>query len=113
MVPSSIWVHDSVPVTAVTSACSVDWASCATTGTPPSARHTKMTAVAAHSLRMIVPPSCAGRVRQWLDAVPAAKAWATCHRLPLTRYDATPCHGVQESEVVKAVARREEGGLLP
>ena len=47
-------------------------------------------------------PSCAGRVRQWLGAVPAARVWAAPHRLPFTAYDATSCQGVQESEVVKA-----------
>ena len=31
----------------------------------------------------------AGRVRQWLGAVPAARVWAAPHRLPLTAYDAT------------------------
>jgi hypothetical protein len=50
----------------------------------------------------MIAPFCAGRVRQWLGAVPAARVWAACQSLPLTAYDATPWHGVQESEVVKA-----------
>ena len=61
-----------------------------------------MAAPAAHILRMGLPLYAAGRVRQWLDAVPAARVWAACQSLPLTAYDATSCHGVQESEVVNA-----------
>ena len=35
---------------------------------------------------MAIPP-WAGRVRQWLGAVPAARVWAACQSLPLTTYD--------------------------
>ena len=61
--------------------------SCASSGTPLSARHTTMAALAAHILRMGSPLSCAGRVRQWLGAVPATRVWAAPQRLPLTTYD--------------------------
>ena len=74
-----------------------------------------MAAPAAHILRMGSPLSCAGRVRQWLNAVPAARVWAACQSLPLTGYDATSCHGVQEAEVVKAghAASRESRHYPP
>ena len=43
-----------------------------------------MAAPAAHSLRMDHPPTGrAGRVRQWLGTVPAARVWAVPQRLPL------------------------------
>ena len=37
-------------------------------------------------LFMVSPFILAGRVRQWLGAVPAARVWTACQSLPLTEY---------------------------
>jgi hypothetical protein len=52
------------------------------------------------NVRMTPPLPCAGRVRQWLGTVPAARVWAVRHRLPLTSYDGAQGLRVQETEVV-------------
>jgi predicted acylesterase/phospholipase RssA len=91
-----------VPVTATGSAGAVV-ASCATAMSDMLLSTTRMTAPTRDSrnVRMIIPHCPAGRVRQWLDAVPAARVWAACQSLPLASYDGSGLRRVQESEVGK------------
>ena len=37
------------------------------------------------NVRMVFPPTCAGRVRQWLGTIPAARVWTVPQSLPLHR----------------------------